>query len=52
MLCRRARFFIEAIVLNRWGDFIRERIERHLTLFVILFLVVLVAGFIIAIKTI
>ena len=52
IITRGARFFIEAIVLNRWGDFIRERIERHLTLFVILFLVVLVAGFIIAIKTI
>ena len=52
IITRGARFFIEAIVLNRWGDWIRARIERHLTLFVILFLVVLVAGFVIAIKTI
>src|ERR1700750_165698 len=50
IITRGARFFIEAIVLNRWGDWIRARIERHLTLFVILFLVVLVAGFVIAIK--
>ena len=49
-ITRGARFYIEAIVLNRWGDAIRHRIERHLTLFVILFLVVLVAGFVVAIK--
>ena len=52
IITRGARFYIEAIVLNRWGDWIRARIERHLPLFVILFLVVLVAGFVIAIKTI
>src|SRR5690348_17947201 len=52
IITRGARFYIEAIVLNRWGDWIRERIERHLTLFVILFLVVLVLGFVVAIKTI
>jgi membrane protein YqaA with SNARE-associated domain len=50
IITRGARFYIEAIVLNRWGDAIRHRIERHLTLFVILFLVVLVAGFVVAIK--
>jgi len=50
IITRGARFYIEAIVLNRWGDQIRERIERHLTLFVILFLVVLVAGFYVALK--
>src|SRR6201999_3846935 len=49
IITRGARFFIEAIVLNRWGDWIRARLERHLPLFVILFLVVLVAGFVIAI---
>jgi len=52
IITRGARFYIEAIVLNRWGDWIRERIERHLALWVTLFLVVLVAGFIVAIKTI
>ena len=50
IITRGARFYIEAVILNRWGDWIRERIERHLTLFVILFLVVLVAGFVIAVK--
>jgi len=50
IITRGARFFIEAVVLNFWGDWIRERIERHLTLWVILFLVVLVLGFVIAFK--
>jgi len=50
IITRGARFYIEAIVLNRWGDFIRERIERHLVLFVAIFLVVLVLGFIVALK--
>jgi membrane protein YqaA with SNARE-associated domain len=50
IITRGARFYIEAVVLNRWGDWIRKRIERHLTLFVILFLVVLVAGFIVALR--
>jgi membrane protein YqaA with SNARE-associated domain len=50
IITRGARFYIEGIVLNRWGDWIRERIEKHLTLWVILFLVVLVAGFIVAFK--
>ncbi len=50
IITRGARFFIEAIVLHRYGDWIRERIEKHLVLWVILFLVVLVAGFIVAFK--
>ena len=50
IITRGARFFIEAVVLNFWGDWIREKIERHLTLWVILFLVVLVLGFVIAFK--
>src|SRR6201996_1651551 len=50
IITRGARFYIEAIVLNRWGDWIRARIERHLALFVVLFLVVLVLGFIVALK--
>ena len=52
IITRGLRFYIEAIVLNRWGDWIRERIERHLVLWVILFLVVLVAGFIVALKVV
>jgi membrane protein YqaA with SNARE-associated domain len=50
IITRGARFYIEAVILNRWGDWIRQRIEKHLTLFVILFLVVLVAGFYVAVK--
>jgi membrane protein YqaA with SNARE-associated domain len=50
IITRGARFFIEAIVLNRYGDWLRARIERHLALFVILFLVVLVLGFVVAVK--
>ncbi len=50
IITRGLRFYIEAIVLNRWGDWIRERIERHLVLWVLLFLVVLVLGFVVALK--
>ena len=50
IITRGARFFIEGVILNRWGDWIRERIEKHLTLWVVLFLVVLVAGFVVAFK--
>ena len=52
VITRGARFFIEAVVLNRWGDWIRERIERHLALWVTLFLVALVLGFIVAFRMI
>jgi hypothetical protein len=38
--------------MHRYGDWIRVRIERHLTLWVLAFLVVLVLGFIIAFKMI
>jgi membrane protein YqaA with SNARE-associated domain len=50
IITRGLRFYIEAIVLNRWGDWIRERMERHLALWVVLFLVVLVLGFVVALK--
>ena len=50
IITRGARFFIEAVVLNRYGDWIRVRIERHLVLWVTLFLVVLVLGFVVAVK--
>jgi len=50
IITRGLRFYIEAIVLNRWGDWIRARVERHLTLWVLLFLVVLVLGFVVALK--
>jgi membrane protein YqaA with SNARE-associated domain len=52
IITRGARFFIEAIVLNRWGDQIRTVIERHLALWVIGFVLVVIIGFIVAIKLI
>jgi membrane protein YqaA with SNARE-associated domain len=52
IITRGARFYIEAIVLNRWGDQIRTAIERNLTLWVIAFVVVVIVGFIIAVKVI
>jgi len=50
IITRGARFYIEGIVLNRWGDWIRARIEKHLTLWVVIFLAMLVAGFIVPFK--
>jgi membrane protein YqaA with SNARE-associated domain len=50
IITRGARFFIEAVVLNRFGDAIRAEIEKRLTLWVTLFAIVLVAGFIVAAK--
>ena len=49
-ITRGCRFYLEAVVLHRYGDWIRERVERHLALWVILFLIVLVLGFVIAVK--
>jgi hypothetical protein len=37
-------------LLNRCGEWIRVRIERHLTLWVVLFAIVLVLGFFIAFR--
>src|SRR5581483_9027611 len=52
IIARGGRFFIVAILLNRYGDWIRERIERHLGLWVALGAAVLVLGFVVAIKLI
>jgi membrane protein YqaA with SNARE-associated domain len=52
IITRGARFYIEAVVMHRYGDWIRVRVERHLALFAGIFLAVLVAGFIIAFKLI
>src|ERR1700759_1272550 len=52
IVARGARFFIAAILLNRYGEWIRVRIEKHLGLWVGLGVVVLVAGFVIAFKLI
>lgn len=52
IVARGVRFFAEAILLNRYGDWIRVRIERHLGLVVALGAIVLVLGFVVAIKLI
>ena len=44
--------FVAAVLLNRYGDWIRERIERHLGLWVAIGVAVIVLGFVIAIKLI
>jgi membrane protein YqaA with SNARE-associated domain len=50
VITRGARFFLAAVVLNRYGDPIRRQIEKNLGLWVTLFAVVLIAGFVIAVK--
>jgi membrane protein YqaA with SNARE-associated domain len=52
IIARGGRFFVVAIVLNRWGVAIREEIERRLTLWVSLGAAVLVLGFVIAFKVV
>ncbi|WP_080672289.1 YqaA family protein [Bradyrhizobium japonicum] len=52
IVARGGRFFVVAILLNRYGDWIRVRIERHLGLWVALGAIVLVLGFVVAIKLI
>src|SRR6516165_7284359 len=52
IITRGGRFFMAAIVLNRYGEWIRVRIERHLALSVAILAIVLVAGFIIAFRLI
>lgn len=52
IIARGGRFFVVAILLNRYGDWIRVRIERHLGLWVALGAVVLVLGFVVAVKLI
>jgi membrane protein DedA with SNARE-associated domain len=50
IIARGLRFFIAAVLLNRYGEWIRVRIERHLALWVTIGIVVLVLGFIIAFR--
>ncbi len=49
-VARGGRFFVVAILLNRYGVWIRETIEKHLTLWVTLGAIVLVLGFVVAVK--
>ena len=50
IISRGARFLVEAVLLNRYGDWFRVHLERHLTLFVTIFAIVLVLGFYVAVK--
>jgi membrane protein DedA with SNARE-associated domain len=50
IIARGLRFFVAALLLNRYGEWIRIRIEKHLALWVVLGIAVLVLGFIIAFR--
>ena len=50
VIARGGRFFVVAILLNRYGDWIRLRIEKHLGLWVALGAGVLLLGFIVAFR--
>jgi membrane protein YqaA with SNARE-associated domain len=52
LIARGGRFFIVAVLLNRYGDVIRAEIERRLGFWVGVGAVVLVLGFVIAIKVV
>jgi membrane protein YqaA with SNARE-associated domain len=52
IVTRGGRFFIAALVLNRYGDWIRKRIEEHLGLFVLILVAALVLGFFVAFRMI
>jgi membrane protein YqaA with SNARE-associated domain len=52
IVARGGRFFIVAIVLNRYGDVIRAEIENRRGLWLSVFLVVLAGGFVLAVKLI
>lgn len=50
IITRGARFFFLAVILNRYGDWIREVIEKRLTLWVSMAAIAVIGGFIIAAK--
>ena len=52
IITRGGRFFMAAVLLNRYGEWIRVRIERHLGLWVAILAAALVAGFVIAFRLI
>jgi membrane protein YqaA with SNARE-associated domain len=52
IIARGGRFFIVAILLNRYGDVIRREIEKRLGLWVALGAALLVFGFVIAVRLI
>lgn len=48
IVARGGRFFVLAVLLNRYGDLIRKELEKRLTAYVVFGAIVLVAGFYIA----
>jgi membrane protein YqaA with SNARE-associated domain len=52
IIARGGRFFIVAILLNRYGTWIRHKIEQHLGLVVAVTAIVLVLGFVVAARLI
>jgi membrane protein YqaA with SNARE-associated domain len=52
IITRGGRFFMAAVLLNRYGDWIRVRIERHLALWVVILVALVLGGFIIAFRLI
>src|SRR5262245_5259834 len=52
IITRGARFFIAAVLFNRYGDWLKVRIEKHLGLAVAILVALLVGGFVVAFKMI
>ena len=52
IVARGGRFFVVAVLLNRYGDFIRAELEKRLGLYVAIGAAVLVLGFYVAFKLI
>ena len=52
IVARGGRFFVVAILLNRYGEWIRAQIEKRLGMWVAIGAAVLVLGFIVAFKLI
>src|ERR1700756_1116617 len=50
VVARGGRFFIVAVLLNRYGDFIRAELEKRLGLWLTAFVLLLASGFVIAVK--
>jgi membrane protein YqaA with SNARE-associated domain len=50
IVARGGRFFVVAVLLNRYGDLIRSELEKRLGLWVAIGAVVLVLGFVVALK--
>ena len=50
IIARGGRFFVVAILLNRYGDLIRSELEKRLGLWVAIGAAVLVLGFVIAVR--